>query len=78
MKKSIITLSICFIAAFTFAQTPAKQDTTIQITMTINQFRGLMAAIDQSIDSKKLSKEIITFLQESAKVVQPADKPKKQ
>ena len=54
-----------------------KRDTTIQIKMNINQFRGLLYAIDQNIDSKKVSKELLEFLQKSAQMVQPADKPKK-
>lgn len=77
MKKSILTLSICLIAAFAFAQEPVKKDTTIQITLNINQFRVLLSTIDQNIDSKKLSKELLEFLQKSAQIVQPSDKPKK-
>lgn len=83
MNKSILTLSICLIAAFAFAQSPvkkdslpAKQDTTISVTMNINQFRALLGAIDANIDSKKISKELLEFLQKSAQIVQPKDKPK--
>ena len=57
-------------------ETKAKQDTIIQVTMNINQFRQLLYTIDQNIDSKKLSKELLEFLQKSAQIVQPKDKPK--
>ena len=81
MKKSILTILTCLIAAFVFAQEPkkepVKQDTIIQITMKLSYYRSLLAAIDQNIDSKKLSSEIFALLQKSAQIVQPADKPKK-
>ena len=82
MKKSILTIAILFIASLGMAQakkdsTVAVKDTTISVQMNINQFRGLLYAIDQNIDSKKISKELLEFLQKSAQIVQPADKPKK-
>lgn len=81
MKKTTLTILTCLIAVFVFAQEvkkePAKQDTIISIQMNIDQFRALLSTIDQSIDSKKISSEILTFLQKSAQIVQPADKPKK-
>ena len=55
---------------------PVKQDTTIAVQMKLDQFRALLMAIDQNIDSKKVSKEILEFLQKNARLVQPADKPK--
>lgn len=81
MKKSILTLFACLIAVIVIAQdkpkeTPVKQDTTIAVQMNINQFRSLLFAIDQNVDSKKVSKELLEFLQKSAKIVQPKDKPK--
>lgn len=81
MKKSILTLFACLFAVIGLAQekpkdAPIKQDTTISIQMNINQFRGLLFAIDQNIDSKKVSKELLEFLQKSAQIVQPVDKPK--
>ena len=81
MKKSILTLFACLIVAIVIAQdkpkeVPVKQDTTIAVQMNINQFRSLLYAIDQNIDSKKVSKELLEFLQKSARIVQPKDKPK--
>jgi hypothetical protein len=54
-----------------------KRDTTIQLKMNINQFRALLGTIDANIDSKSVSKSLLEFLQKSAQIVQPADKPKK-
>jgi hypothetical protein len=81
MKKSLLTIAICFIAIIGQAQvkkdtTAAVKDTTISVQMNINQFRGLLYAIDQNVDSKKISKELLEFLQKSAQIVQPKDKPK--
>lgn len=72
MKKQILTLLICLIAVIASAQ----QDTTVQVTMTLNQFKAVFQVIDTNIDSKKISRELLEFLQKSAKVIQPADKPK--
>jgi hypothetical protein len=79
MKKTILTLLL--LTGIAFAQekpkeAPLKQDTTISVKMNINQFRALLYTIDQNIDSKKVSKELLEFLQKSAQIVQPADKPK--
>ena len=51
-----------------------KQDTTIRIDLPIDQFRALLYTIDGNIDSKKVSSELLTFLQKNAQMV--ADKPK--
>jgi len=77
MKKLITTFLI--LSAFTLQaqDVPVKQDTVIAVQMNIGQFRALLMAIDQNIDSKKVSKEILEFLQKNARLVQPADKPKK-
>jgi len=77
MRKLIITFLICLPLALMAQSDTTKRDTTIQLKMNINQFRGLLYAIDQNIDSKKVSKELLEFLQKSAQMVQPADKPKK-
>lgn len=76
MKKAIFSLVLIASALFTSAQEKPKQDTTIQITVSLNDFRALLYGIDVNIDSKKASKEIIDFLQKNARIVQPADKPK--
>lgn len=47
---------------------PVVKDTTIQITMTLDQFKSLLYVIDQNIDSKKESKQVIDFLIHSAKM----------
>lgn len=62
-------------AAFSQQKKPAKQDTIVTVTVNIDQFRALLYTIDSNIDSKKTSKEILDFLQKSAKL-QVADKPK--
>ena len=81
MKKSILTLSLILVSILAFSQdkpkdAPAKADTTISIQMKLDQFKALLYTIDASIDSKKVSKELLEFLQKSAQIVQPADKPK--
>lgn len=65
MKKTITILGMFFC----LAATAQKKDTTIQLSMPIEQFRSLMIGIDASIDSKKSSKEIIDFLIKSAAIV---------
>lgn len=74
MKKLLITLLL--ITSYAFAQDKPKQDTVVVVQMNIQQFRALLTAIDQNIDSKRASKEIVEFLQKSAQIVQPKDKPK--
>lgn len=74
MKKLLITLLL--ITSYAFAQDKPKQDTVVAVQMNIQQFRALLTAIDQNIDSKRVSKEIVEFLQKSAQIVQPKDKPK--
>ena len=72
MKKAIKLLLAAVLFAFTAsAQDKQPKDTTIAVTLNINQFRALLVAIDQSIDSKKTSKEILEFLQQNARLVQP-------
>lgn len=56
--------------------TKAKQDTTIQVLLPLDQYRALLYVLDQNIDSKKLSKEIFELLGKAATIYQPADKPK--
>lgn len=84
MKKSLITLSICLIAVFAFAQSPVKkdslpvkQDTVFVFNMA--DFKELATAIDQNVDSKTMTQKIIAFIRERGRIIpqQPADKPKK-
>lgn len=81
MKKTILTIAVLFIVSLGMTQTKkdstvSVKDTTISVQMNINQFRALLGAIDANIDSKKVSKELLEFLQKSAQIVQPKDKPK--
>jgi hypothetical protein len=93
MKKTTTLLLAAVLFAFAAnAQQQQPKDTTIAVTLNINQFRALMMAIDANIDSKKTSKEILEFLQTNASIVNPTtdwnkkaedakketDKPKKQ
>lgn len=75
MKKVTIISAFFFASISSFAQSKEKKDTAIQITVSIDQYRGLLYAIDQNIDSKKVSKEIIEFIVKSAKMME-GDKPK--
>lgn len=81
MRKLILIITLCLIASLGIAQikkdsTIAVKDTVISVQMNINQFRALLGVIDANVDSKKMSKDIIDFLQKSAQIIQPADKPK--
>lgn len=67
MKKLLLAAAI-FASINVQAQT---KDTTVQITLNINQLRAVLAAIDANIDSKRASKELIDFLQQNAKIVNP-------
>mgnify|MGYP003434195991 CR=1 len=67
MKKLLLAAAI-FAAINVQAQT---KDTTVQITLTLNQLRAVFAVLDQNIDSKKVSKEVLEFLQANAKIVNP-------
>jgi len=68
MKGLILGLLISLSA------TAQSKDTTIQITMSIQDYRAVLSTIDNNIDSKKVTKDLILFLQRSSKIV--ADKPK--
>lgn len=80
MKKSILTLLLLVSVSLVFAQEkpkvePVKQDTVIAVEMKIDQFRAVLMTIDQNIDSKKISKELLEFLQKSAKMIEPKPQP---
>ena len=76
MRKLITTLSFFFIAAICFGQKDSTaKDTTIQITVKLNDFKALLFLIDQNIDSKKTSKEILDFLYKNAAIL-PTEKKK--
>lgn len=50
------------------------KDTTVTLTCSLIEMRSLLFVIDQNIDSKKLSKELMEFIQKRVQIV--ADKPK--
>jgi hypothetical protein len=50
------------------------QDTTVQITLTLDMYRQLVYALDANIDSKKISKDIFDLFSKSAKFIPPAKK----
>lgn len=70
--KKLLTTTALFIALSSQAQ--KTQDTTIAMTVNINEYRAILYTIDQNIDSKKISKELLDFIQKNSKIV--ADKPK--
>ena len=70
--KLLLTTAALFIACLSQAQ--EKKDTTIAMTVNINDFRAILYTIDTNIDSKKVSKELLDFIQKNSKIV--ADKPK--
>lgn len=76
--KTLTLLLLLPFALFAQKQDTTKRDTTIRIEMNINQFRALLITIDANIDSKRTAKELTDFISKSARIVQPADKPKKQ
>ena len=74
MKQLTTIIIWLFITAISFGQAKEKQDTTIQITVSLDQFRALLYVIDQNIDSKKVSKDVIELLQKSA-AIKPKEVP---
>lgn len=75
MKKSILTLLLLTSIAFAQDKPQAKQDTVISVEMKLDQFRAVLMTIDQNIDSKRISKELLEFLQKSAKMIEPKPQP---
>ena len=69
--KKLLTILAIFISLSAISQ---KKDTTIQITVTLDQYRALLFKIEQGFDSKALTKDVTDFLNKSAQIV--ADKPK--
>lgn len=71
MKKTAFTIIAAFLLLSVTAQDKQPKDTTIAVTLNINQFRALLAVIDLNIDSKKTSKELLDFLQQNARIINP-------
>jgi hypothetical protein len=75
MKKMIVLGAVLFSLSSNAQQKESKIiDSTIEITLSLNEYRAIMSAIDSNIDSKKISKEILEFIAKNAQLV--ADKPK--
>jgi hypothetical protein len=74
MKKMIVLGAILFSLSANAQKESTIKDTTIQITLSLNEYRAIMSAIDSNIDSKKISKEILEFIAKNTQLV--ADKPK--
>lgn len=68
MKKTILTLTVILFSIIGFAQQQPKQDTTIIITLSLDQYRALLYTIDSNIDSKKVSKDLLDFISKSAAI----------
>jgi hypothetical protein len=76
MKKLITITAILLFSLSVFSQ--EKKDTIgYTATFTVGELIGLVNAIDNNIDSKKASKEIIDYFMKHAKPI-VADKPKEQ
>jgi len=72
MKKLITITAILF----SLSATAQKDTTGYTATFTVSELVGFINAIDQNIDSKKTSRDIIDYLMKHAKPI-VADKPKK-
>jgi len=73
MKKLIIASALLFSLSVN-AQTKEKKDTTVQITMKLEDFKSLIVTIDKNVDSKSVSNALLDFLYKSTQIV--SDKPK--
>ena len=69
MRKAIILGAILFSLSASAQKESKIIDSTIEIKMSLNDYKAVMSAIDQNIDSKKISKEILEFLAKNAKMV---------
>lgn len=71
MKKAIIGILVLFTLS-TKAQ--EKKDTTLQTTLSIDEYRSLIGNIEKFIDSKQVTAYLVELLNKNTKIV--ADKPK--
>jgi len=65
--RTIITTLIIILSLNCFSQ--EKKDTTIQTTLTIADYRALLYTIDANIDSKKISSDVVSFIQKHSVIV---------
>lgn len=68
--KHLLLIAAIFAANALQAQEQPK-DTTISITLSLNEFRAVLSAIDANVDSKRTSKELLDFLQKNARIINP-------
>jgi hypothetical protein len=47
----------------------AQPDSTVQLTMSLNDFRAVLREIDQNVDSKTVTNRLLQFLQKSARLL---------
>jgi hypothetical protein len=71
MKKILVILAV-LISFHSFGQ--AKQDTTVHIVLSMNDYRILVRSIDQNIDSKAVTKALFELMDKGTQII--ADKPK--
>ena len=75
MKKTLILGAILFSLSSNAQQKESKIiDTTIQVNFSLNEYKALLSVLESNIDSKKLTKELIDFLNSKVQII--ADKPK--
>jgi len=54
-----------------------QPDSTVQLTMSLNDFRAVLMEIDKNVDSKTVTNRLLQFLQKSARLLNSeSDKPK--
>ena len=73
MKKTIIA-ALLLLSINAFSQKEQVKDSTVKITMTLQEYRQVLNVIDNNIDSKALTKQLLDFFQKRTELV--ADKPK--
>lgn len=78
MKQLIISIIIILLSLIGYTQ---SKDTTVQVTLKLNEYRAVLNMIDANFDSKKTITELIEFLQKHTAILPPKqdekEKPKK-
>ena len=74
MKKTLILGAILFSLSANAQKESKIIDTTIQVNFSLNEYKALLSVLESNIDSKKLTKELIDFLNSKVQII--ADKPK--
>jgi cob(I)alamin adenosyltransferase len=71
MKKAIIGILVLFTLN---AKSQEKKDTTLQTTLSIDEYRSVIGNIEKFIDSKQVTAYLVELLNKNTKII--ADKPK--